>query len=100
MPVQGRLVVNDLATKLAACAAGYGVAQTFELGIEPLLASGALEQILPAWAEERFPLYAYHPSRHLPPAKVRAFIDFVVASVRMHGAKRIFTPGPAVGPDR
>jgi transposase len=26
-------------------------------------------------------LYAYHPSRHLPPAKVRAFIDFVLASV-------------------
>src|SRR3984885_15795429 len=41
VPVQGRLVVNDLASKLAACAAGYGVTQTFELGIEPLLASGA-----------------------------------------------------------
>jgi len=23
--------------------------------------------------------YAYHPSRHLPPAKVRAFLDFVVS---------------------
>jgi DNA-binding transcriptional LysR family regulator len=99
VPVQGRLVVNDLASKLAACAAGYGVTQTFELGIEPLLASGALEQILPAWAEERFPLYAYHPSRHLPPAKVRAFIDFVVASVRTHGAKGIGTPASAVDPD-
>jgi hypothetical protein len=22
-------------------------------------------------------LYAYHPARHLPPAKVRAFLDFV-----------------------
>ena len=80
--VQGRVVINDLATKLAICAAGHGIAQTVELGIEPLLASGTLEQILPAWAEERFPLFAYHPSRHLPPAKVRAFIDFVMASVR------------------
>jgi len=35
---------------------------------------------------ELFPLYVFHPSRHLPPAKVRAFIDFVVAS--MKGAKR------------
>ena len=77
----GRVVLNDLATKLAACAAGNGIAQTIELGVGSLLASGQLVQILPDWAEERYPLYAYHPSRHLPPAKVRAFLDFVVASL-------------------
>jgi DNA-binding transcriptional LysR family regulator len=79
--VTGRLVMNDLATKLTACAAGHGIAQTFEFGLTPLLASGELVQVLADWAEERFPLYAYHPSRHLPPAKVRAFLDFVVASI-------------------
>jgi DNA-binding transcriptional LysR family regulator len=78
---RGRLVLNDLATKLAACAAGFGIAQTIELGVGPLVARGELVQVLPDWAEERFPLYAYYPSRHLPPAKVRAFLDFVVASV-------------------
>jgi DNA-binding transcriptional LysR family regulator len=46
------------------------------------LNSGALVQLLPGWAEERFPLYAYHPSRHLPPAKVRAFLDFVLSLLR------------------
>ena len=51
------------------------------LAVIALLASGELVQILPDWAEERFPLYAYHPSRHLPPAKVRAFLNFVLASV-------------------
>jgi DNA-binding transcriptional LysR family regulator len=40
-------------------------------------ARGELVQILPDWSDERFPLFAYHPSRHLPPAKVRAFLDFV-----------------------
>src|SRR3954447_19755576 len=79
--VTGRLVLNDLATKLAACASGHGVAQSIELGLGPMLARGELEQILPDWVEERFPLYAYHPSRHLPPAKVRAFLDFVLASL-------------------
>ncbi|HEY1412361.1 MAG TPA: LysR family transcriptional regulator [Rhodopila sp.] len=74
----GRLVLNDLATKLAACAAGNGIAQTIELGVGPLLGSGELVQVLADWADERFPLYAYYPSRHLPPAKVRAFVDFVV----------------------
>jgi hypothetical protein len=28
-----------------------------------------------------FPLYALHPSKNLPPAKVRAFLDFVVSTV-------------------
>jgi DNA-binding transcriptional LysR family regulator len=79
--VTGRLVVNDLATKLAACVAGQGIAQTFALGLDPLLQSGALVQVLADWAEERFPLYVYYPSRHLPPAKVRAFIDFVESIV-------------------
>jgi DNA-binding transcriptional LysR family regulator len=78
---RGRLVVNDLATKLALCAAGNGIAQTIELGLAPMFASGALVQVLRDWADERFPLYAYYPSRHLPPAKVRAFMDFVVETV-------------------
>lgn len=78
--VSGRFVVNDLATKLSACAAGHGISQTFALGLDALLAGGQLVQILPDWAEERFPLYAYHPSRHLPPAKVRAFLDFVLTT--------------------
>jgi DNA-binding transcriptional LysR family regulator len=78
---RGRLVVNDLATKLALCIGGNGIAQTIELGLAPIFASGALVQVLPDWAEERFPLYVYYPSRHLPPAKVRAFLDFVVQSV-------------------
>ncbi|MDE1147974.1 MAG: LysR family transcriptional regulator [Azospirillaceae bacterium] len=75
--VAGRLMVDDPSVAVAACAAGQGLFQSLELGLEPWLASGALVQVLPDWAEERFPLYAYHPSRHLPPAKVRAFLDFV-----------------------
>ena len=32
----------------------------------------------PDWADEVYPLYALYPSRHHPPAKVRAFLDFIV----------------------
>jgi DNA-binding transcriptional LysR family regulator len=77
----GRVVLNDLTTKLAICAAGHGITQTFAFGLDALLASGQLVQILPEWADERFPLYAYYPSRHLLPAKVRSFIDFVLAGI-------------------
>ena len=57
--------------------AGQGLFQSFALGLDPWLASGQLVQVLPDWSDERYPLYAYHPSQHLPPAKVRAFLDFV-----------------------
>lgn len=79
--VRSRIVLNDLATKLAACIAGHGITQSVSFGLAPLLASGELVQILPDWADERFPLYCYYPSRYLPPAKVRAFLDFLLASV-------------------
>ena len=44
----------------------------------PLLAEGALIDLFPDWHGERFPLFAFHPSRKHPPAKVRAFIDFCI----------------------
>jgi len=80
----GRVLFNDLATKLAACVAGQGIAQSVAFGLEPYLASRQLVQVLPDWAEETYALYSYHPSRHLPPAKVRAFLDFVKDSVPAH----------------
>jgi DNA-binding transcriptional LysR family regulator len=73
----GRLVMDDPSAAVAACVAGQGVFQMLAIGLEPLLSTGALVQILSRWPDERYPLYAYHPSRHLPPAKVRAFLDFV-----------------------
>lgn len=80
--VHGRLIVNDVATALGACLAGHGIAQLMELGTEELRASGQLVELFPRWRDELFPLYAFHPSRHLPPAKVRAFLDFVIDSTR------------------
>jgi DNA-binding transcriptional LysR family regulator len=73
----GRLMMDDPSAAVAACVAGQGVLQKLAIGLEPLLSTGALVQILSRWSDERYPLYAYHPSRHLPPAKVRAFLDFV-----------------------
>jgi DNA-binding transcriptional LysR family regulator len=80
--VHGRLLVNDVATALGACLAGHGVAQLMELGTEQLRASGQLVELFPRWRDELFSLYAFHPSRHLPPAKVRAYLDYVVESTR------------------
>lgn len=75
--VNGRLFLNDVATSLAACMAGLGIAQPMALGIGEMLADGRLVELFPEWNEELFPLHAYYPSRHLCPCRVRAFMDFV-----------------------
>jgi DNA-binding transcriptional LysR family regulator len=75
--VRGRMTTDDPSTAIEACAAGYGVYQSLALGLDPWLRRGELVSILADWSDELYPLYAYHPSRHLPPAKVRAFLDFI-----------------------
>ncbi len=76
---QGRLTVNDVGTLHSVCAAGQGVAQILAFGAESLLANGKLVELFPDWRDEVYPLYALYPSRHHPPAKVRAFFDFIVS---------------------
>jgi DNA-binding transcriptional LysR family regulator len=75
--VSGRLVMDDPSVAVSTCVNGQGIFQSLAIGMEPFLLRGELVQILPEWSEELYPLYAYHPSRHLPPAKVRAFLDFI-----------------------
>jgi DNA-binding transcriptional LysR family regulator len=82
----GRLMMDDASAAVAACVAGQGVFQKLAIGLKPLLSTGELVQILSRWSGERYPLYAYHPSRHLPPAKVRAFLDFVQEIVVQDGS--------------
>jgi DNA-binding transcriptional LysR family regulator len=79
---QGTLLLTDVSTMINACVAGAGVAQLMSLGIQPLLASGALLELFPDWPDEVFPLYAIYPSRRHPPAKVRAFLDFCLQITR------------------
>ena len=75
-------MLSDVAAIHAVCLAGYGIAQLLEVKIESLIESGRLEVIFPDWLDERFPLYALHPSRNYLPPKTRAFLDFVIATVK------------------
>ncbi|MFJ3486166.1 LysR substrate-binding domain-containing protein [Pseudomonas sp. NPDC090202] len=79
---RGRLMVNDVGTLHRICEEGQAVGQVLELGVEPAIRAGRLIELFPEWPDEYFPLYALYPSRHLPPAKVRAFLEFVVALSR------------------
>ena len=78
VPTSGPLTFTDPKSMLEECMAGTGVAQIIGWGVGQLLAEGALIDLFPDWHGERFPLFAFHPSRKHPPAKVRAFIDFCI----------------------
>ncbi len=77
----GRLLLTDVGTMLGACTTGAGVAQVMALGVQDLLDHGRLIELFPDWPGETFPLYALHPSRHHPPAKVQAFVDFTLQAI-------------------
>jgi DNA-binding transcriptional LysR family regulator len=76
-----RLLVSDARTMLTECLSGMGIAQVFTVAVRDLLESQKLVELFPDWPDEKFPLYAYYPSRHHPAAKVRAFVEFVLRAV-------------------
>lgn len=73
----GTLMLNDTGALLGACLGGQGVAQPLALYADSYLRDGRLVQLLPDWSDETFPLYVYHRARHLMPAKIRVFLDFL-----------------------
>ena len=70
-------MVAEFGTLLGACLGGVGIARFKAIGVQQQVQQGMLSPVLADWSGETFPLYALYPSRHLPAAKVRAFIDFV-----------------------
>jgi len=82
----GRLMVAEFGTMLGACLEGVGIARVKAIGVQRLIDHGELVELLPDWTGESFPLHALYPSRHLPPAKVRAFIDFVQSRLGLGAA--------------
>src|SRR5579872_2005103 len=64
VPTSGPLTFTDPKSMLQECLAGTGVAQIIGWGVGQLLADGALIDLFPDWPGERFPLYAFHPSRN------------------------------------
>ncbi|MGM4890991.1 LysR family transcriptional regulator [Tardiphaga sp. 604_B6_N1_1] len=82
IPIVTRLVLSDAGTMLTECLAGTGICQVLAIAVKEPLADGSLVNLFQEWPDETFPLYALYPSRHLPAAKVRAFIDFVSRTLR------------------
>ncbi len=84
LPVEppGRLIVSDTATMRQEVVAGTGIAQVLTLAVRDLLEEGRIIDLFPDWPGETFPLYALYPSRRHAPAKVKAFLDFLLETIR------------------
>jgi len=78
----GPLTFTDPKSMLEECIAGTGVTQVISWGVKEMLADNVLVDLFPDWHGELFPLFAFHPSRKHPPAKVRAFVDFCIEVCR------------------
>lgn len=75
----GPLIGNAIEVLLAAAEAGQGVISGFEEQLAPSIAAGRLVPVMRDWWEEFPGPFLYCPSRHLMPAPLRAFIDYLKA---------------------
>jgi DNA-binding transcriptional LysR family regulator len=93
----GPFLMTDVATMIAACVSGAGIAQVLAISVQPHLASGKLIELFPDWPDETFPLFAVRPSRRLAPMKVAAFVDFCEEICRPYDTRVAQGVSPAPG---
>ncbi|WEF35852.1 LysR family transcriptional regulator [Pseudoduganella chitinolytica] len=79
--VRGHLSSNDGDVVLGWALDGHGILPRSEWDAAKYLDSGRLQLVLPDYTLPAADLYAYYPSREHQSAKVRAFLDFLVAQL-------------------
>lgn len=79
IPVSGNLSGNDSQVLLAATGADAGIAMQPRYSAAPLIAAGALVELLPGFTPQMMGIYGIYASRQHMPAVLRAMLDFLVA---------------------
>ncbi|SFV13563.1 LysR family transcriptional regulator [Pseudoduganella namucuonensis] len=83
LAMPSRVSVTSTEAYLASCRAGLGLIQAPRAGLEELLASGELEEVLPRWRPAPLPVsIIYSHNRHLSP-RVRVFVDWLAEVMRL-----------------
>jgi LysR family transcriptional activator of dmlA len=80
--VRGAVSSNDGDVVMNWALEGHGIVQRSEWDAAKYLASGRLKVVMPAYLLPSADLYVYYLSRRNLPAKVRAFIDFLVENFK------------------
>ena len=79
--IRGNLTTNDGEIAVNWALEGHGILMRAEWDIHRYLASGRLVQVLPNYSTPDAAIHAVFPQRHQRTARVRAFVDFVTASL-------------------
>jgi DNA-binding transcriptional LysR family regulator len=79
-----RLVVNDTNAYLAAGLAGLGVVQAPAYVVHSAVQAGHLVPVLGEWDTPGFPVHVIYPPNRYLSAKVRVFIDWIIALFEQH----------------
>lgn len=69
-----------------AIAAGMGIGLVHDVLLEPMIAAGMLERVLPDWRHEPQPIQVVYPSNRYIPRKVRLFVEGLSRFLRTGGA--------------
>ena len=79
VPIAGPVHANNAEILAAFAERGVGVLLEPDFVVAPQVRAGTLVPILPGYVAATIPVHAVYPSRRHLSAKVRAFIDFLVA---------------------
>lgn len=93
--VRGRFRVNNSHAVRECLASGFALGMAPLWLVEDLLQSGQLVRILPEWAAAPHEVHLLYPSRRFMPARTRALIDFLLATIpAWPGLEKGFVPVP------
>ena len=79
VPVQGNMTCNNGQALLVAALSGVGVIVQSDALLEPAIGAGQLVRLLPDWSLPTRPVHVVRRNEPRPSAKLRSFVDFLVA---------------------
>jgi DNA-binding transcriptional LysR family regulator len=80
--VKPRLSVSSIEAALTAVSEGLGITRLMSYQVAPFLAAGQLKTILTEYEPPPLPIHVLHSEGRYSSAKVRTFVDLVVADLR------------------
>ncbi|MEO8442391.1 MAG: LysR substrate-binding domain-containing protein, partial [Betaproteobacteria bacterium] len=80
--VKPRLTVTNNEAAIVAAVQGFGVTRLLSYQVAPYLASGELKTVLREYEPARLPVHVLHGEGRQASAKVRTFVDLLVARLR------------------
>jgi len=80
--VKPRLAVTSNEAAIDAAVQGFGITRLMSYQVAPHLASGALKVVLSKYQRKQIPVHVLHREARYTSAKVRTFVDWLVAALR------------------